>query len=200
MVMMRSDLHDRLLIRLRKNNLPQPEVPQIWDIYYEYYEVVEPIWNSIYYEEVPVGYKAYYREVPVGYKAHIEWLKALAERGNANDEKTRSFINCADTVIKRLNTCPISRYSIKPPSHMRSSLKVIDYVCVVMRNREKIAWIIEGKKKLNYEAVGQVNVLSYLFSRDCPQFSIRKAIVCEESDALIEEYCKKFDIAVFCLP
>ena len=175
MAMMRSDLHDRLLIRLRKNNLPQPEVP--------------------------IRNKIYYREVPVGYKAYIEWVRALTEReGMPNDEERRSFINQIDTIIRECNTCPISRYSIKPPSHMRSSLKVIDYVCVVMRNREKIAWIIEGKKKLNYEAVGQVNVLSYLFSRDCPQFSIRKAIVCEESDALIEEYCKKFDIAVFCLP
>ena len=117
-----------------------------------------------------------------------------------NDEKRRSFINWIDTVIREWNTCPISPCSIRPPPAVRSSLKVIDYVCVVMHGREKIAWVIEGKKKLNYEAVGQVNVLSYLFSRDCSQFLTRKAIVCEESDPLIEEYCKKFDIAVFCLP
>jgi len=166
MAMMRSDLHDRLLRRLIINNLPQPEVP---------------IWNKI-----------YYREVPVGYKAYLEWIRALTEReGMPNDE-----MNWINTI----NTCPISRFSMKPPPAVRSSLKVIDYVCVVMHSREKTAWVIEGKKKLNYEAVGQVNVLSYLFSRDCPQFPTRKAIVCEESDTLIEEYCKKFDIAVFCLP
>ena len=73
------------------------------------------------------------------------------------------------------------------------SLKYIDYVCIIGNT----AWIMEGKKKLNFEAIGQVNVLSHLFSKDYPQFYVRKAIVCEEKDPLIEDYCKEFDIEIF---
>ena len=80
--------------------------------------------------------------------------------------------------------------------HKLNLLKYIDCVCIVKSS----AWVIEAKERLNYEAVGQVNVLSYLFSRDYPQFSIKKAIVCERTDPLIESFCKEFNIAVFHLP
>ena len=48
------------------------------------------------------------------------------------------------------------------------------------------------KKKLNCEAIGQVMVLSDLFIEDNSTFSeVRKAILCEETDLVLEAICKK---------
>ena len=77
-----------------------------------------------------------------------------------------------------------------------SLFKFIDYVCII----KDTAWIMEGKEKLNYEAIGQVLTYSYLFSIDYPQFKIKKAIICQENDPLLEEVCKNIDIEVFVLP
>lgn len=92
-----------------------------------------------------------------------------------------------------LDTIGKKELAIKRPVIKLLPLKYIDYVCIIGNT----AWVMEGKKKLNFEAVGLVNVLSYLFSEDYPQFSIRKAIVCKESDSLTENYCKEFGIEIF---
>lgn len=76
-----------------------------------------------------------------------------------------------------------------------NSLKYIDCVCKISDENE--VWIIEAKKELNYEAIGQVLTYSDLFSLDYPCLKIRKAIICEKSDPPLENTCKKREIEVF---
>jgi len=171
------DLHDRLFTRLKENNLPQPEVPRE---------------NKYYFREIAVGWKA----LDMKFNLKKE-LSDFVERALEKlDGKYRELfekqveLNLIDRIT--LNKIVKKELADRYPAIKPSLLKFIDYVCIV----ENTAWIIEGKKKLNYEAIGQVNVLSYLFSNDYPQFSVKKAIVCEESDPLIEDYCEEFDIKV----
>jgi len=173
-----SDLHDRLFRKLIENNLPQPEVPRE---------------DKYYFREVAVGIsrekEICERIMHIDFDANLkEIFKKINKFLDAHHRK-QIELNLIDRhLLKIINWQPNQLGTFHP-----MFFKFIDYVCVV----GETAWVIEGKRKLNYEAVGQVNVLSYHFSRDYPHFSVRKAIVCEESDPLIEEYCEKFNIAVF---
>jgi len=176
-----SELHERLFNKLKENNLPEPEVPK--------------------------GEKYYFREIAVGWSVlnirfnFKEDLGDFVERAleSLTNEKLKELfkkdveLNLIDRYI--LDKVAKKELAAKYPVINVLLLKYIDYVCII----GDTAWIMEGKKKLNFEAIGQVNVLSHLFSKDYPQFSVRKAIVCEEGDPLIEDYCKEFGIEVFLL-
>jgi len=175
-------LHDRLITKLKRNNLPQLE-----------------------------GEKYYFREVVVGWKAlginfdfkddvlyFIEGVSRMCNEGSRIIKSLEMQSEELEIIKKLVEQNLICKgmfwmVEITGDKHKLNLLKYIDCVCIVKSS----AWIIEAKKRLNYEAVGQVNVLSYLFSRDYPQFSIKKAIVCEETDPLIESFCKEFNIQVF---
>jgi len=62
-------------------------------------------------------------------------------------------------------------------------------------------WLVEAKKSLNFEALGQVLTYEGLYQE---QFSPRKAlklgIVCEEGDSEIEQACRSKGVKVFILP
>ena len=61
-------------------------------------------------------------------------------------------------------------------------------------------WVIEGKKKLNYEAIGQVLVYNDLLKEDYLGLGeIKKGIACFEGDERLEPTCKKLGIEVFVL-
>jgi hypothetical protein len=74
-------------------------------------------------------------------------------------------------------------------------LKKIDAVCVTSSNS---AWILEVKRDLNEEAVGQVLLYSLLYQEDHPEIqSIQPAIVSKRTNPWIEDVCKKHGISIF---
>lgn len=85
------------------------------------------------------------------------------------------------------------RISDKYGAYVANLIKFIDYVVII----DGRAWIIEGKNKPSFEAIGQVLVYEDLFSKDYPGFEIRKGIVCLEQDPLNEHTCKKLGINIF---
>jgi len=118
--------------------------------------------------------KSYHREVAVGWI--ILGMKPLPM-------VTREELD------RELKAKLSRKYGFMKPN----SLKFIDYICEIFDE----IWIIEGKRKLNCEAIGQIITYSDLFSLDWPGLKIRRAIICEESDFLLENICKKNDIEVF---
>ncbi len=173
-------LHDKLFYKLKESNLPQPEVTKE---------------NKYYFREIAVGWKC------LNMKFNLkEELSDFVEGGlkKLNGKIKELFKKQVElNFVDRITFDKIVKKEVasKYPAIKPNLLKFIDFVCIV----KDTAWIIEGKSKLNYEAVGQVNVYSYLFSKDYPQFSVKKAIICEESDPLIENYCKECGIVVFCV-
>ena len=63
--------------------------------------------------------------------------------------------------------------------------------------KDKTAWIIEVKPRLNWEAFGQVIAYEHLFKKENPSFNTKKCIVCMEVDPEIIAICKEFDITVY---
>lgn len=77
-----------------------------------------------------------------------------------------------------------------------SLIQSIDYVCII----GKRAWVLEGKKDPNHEAIGQVLVYSYLFKEDYPIFEeIKMGIACKEPSPLNEPTCSKLGISIFAI-
>ncbi|RLI76236.1 hypothetical protein DRP05_13270 [Archaeoglobales archaeon] len=173
-------LHDRLFKKLQEKNLPQPELPKECKYYFR---------------EVAVGWKV----LKIDFNLKRDWSELKVVLNGLDNEKKDILrkqveLNLIDRVMydKMIKWILTNRY----PIIKLNLLKFVDYICIVGNNT---AWIIEGKEKLNYEAIGQVGVYSCLFSKDYPQFTVKKAILCEESDPLLESCCKEFGIAVFVL-
>lgn len=125
--------------------------------------------------DIPQEEKIYYREVAVG------WVSL---------EMRTPFTYITRKELNGWLKADLSReYGFMRPS----GLKYIDYIC---ETPDEI-WIIEGKSVLNYKAIGQVLTYSFLFSQDYPtQKPIKKAIVCEKIDQLLESACEENDIEV----
>jgi hypothetical protein len=58
-------------------------------------------------------------------------------------------------------------------------------------------WIIEAKRALNFEAIGQVIAYSTLYAEEHPTKIIKRGIVCYSVDEELVRVCKKNDITVF---
>ena len=178
------DLHKRLFKLLRDKNLPHPETPRE---------------DKIYLEEIVTGWKRLGIERHPGYeKTSISEKMSLEDR-KSFEKLQEKFIELG-LIEKRWFNNTMRQELSSPTDYggygacLPSQLKFIDYV---MCDLDNIAWIIEGKKKLNYEAIGQVLVYSDLFIEDNPIFSeVRKAIVCEETDPVLEATCKKYNIEI----
>lgn len=81
------------------------------------------------------------------------------------------------------------KYGFLDPSLIQS----IDYVCVI----GKRAWVLEGKKDPNHEAIGQVLVYKDLFKEDYPMFEeVKIGIVCKEPSPLNELTSNKLGISI----
>lgn len=127
--------------------------------------------------EMPRDGKIYFREITVGWKK----LGMEYHLGNLID-------------IWNLNL--LWRERSRRYGFLRSnSLKRIDYVV----RTGNIAWIIEGKQKLNLEAIRQIMEYYDLFTEDNPIYEVRKAIVCEETNPTHESTCRENNIEVFSL-
>jgi len=71
--------------------------------------------------------------------------------------------------------------------------KSIDAVCYT----EDEVWILEGKNRLDYKALGEVLTYACLFERQYPERKIRMGIVCGAIDEEILEVCRKYGVTVF---
>jgi hypothetical protein len=59
-------------------------------------------------------------------------------------------------------------------------------------------WVLEGKEKLNFEAIGQVLVYRELIKEDYPHLGeVRMGVICFEGDSILEKTCKNLEIEVF---
>jgi hypothetical protein len=126
--------------------------------------------------EIPKDDKKYFREIAVGWKR----LGKERPQGLISRSEYRGMMRDLSSgypVIKVL------------------LMKFIDYVCII----GDMAWIIEGKQKLNPEAIRQIMEYYDLFIEDNPTFEVRKAIVCEETNHEHESTCKENNIEVFSL-
>lgn len=67
--------------------------------------------------------------------------------------------------------------------------------------KESEIWLIEAKKSLNFEALGQVLTYEKLYQEQFPcKKTLKLGIVCEEGDLEIEEACRSKGVKVFILP
>lgn len=57
--------------------------------------------------------------------------------------------------------------------------------------KENEIWLIEAKRRLNFEALGQVLTYKRLYQHEIsPSKNIKLGIVCKETDVEVEEACK----------
>lgn len=71
--------------------------------------------------------------------------------------------------------------------------KSIDLICEI----DTEIWILEGKSRLNYEALGEVLAYSTLYAEEFPEKIIKTGIVCGTVEEEILKTCRKYDITVF---
>jgi len=71
--------------------------------------------------------------------------------------------------------------------------KSIDLVC----KTSQATWIIEGKTRLNYEALGGILTYATLYEEEYPTEIIKRAIVCGITDEDVLKACKKYGVTVF---
>jgi len=71
--------------------------------------------------------------------------------------------------------------------------KSIDVIC----HSTEGVWVIEAKKALNYEALGEVVVYASLFAKEHPTDRVMMGIICLELDREILDVCMSLGIVVF---
>jgi len=177
----KGDLHDELFGLLVRNNLPEKETSRE---------------NKCWLREIVVGFNA------LGIKRNdrkIEHGKNIASKLEGNVKKayeTMCKFDLVDKIYYRgyLQEYLSSRYGFGRPL----MVLFIDYVALM---GEKIAWLMEGKEKLNEKAIGQLLVYKDLFEEDYPFFDKVKLGVVIKADTIINPIllrsCKKYNIEVF---
>ena len=80
-------------------------------------------------------------------------------------------------------------------------MSFIDFLVSIESGKARF-WIIEGKRELNYEAIGQVLTYAVLFEQDHPSLGeIRMGIACKKVDRdKFIGVCKRYKIEVFVKP
>jgi len=64
--------------------------------------------------------------------------------------------------------------------------------------KEDEIWLIEAKRQLNFEALGQILTYKKLYEKEIsPLKNIKLGIICEEVDEEIEEVCKREEVIIF---
>ena len=58
-------------------------------------------------------------------------------------------------------------------------------------------WVIEAKRNLSYQALGQVLAYGILYEGGHPGRTVRRAVVCELVDPVVLQACRRFDVRVF---
>lgn len=71
--------------------------------------------------------------------------------------------------------------------------KCIDLIC----ETDPEIWILEGKNRLNYEALGEVLTYSTLYAEEFPEKRLKMGIVCGTTEEEILKTCRKQGVTVF---
>lgn len=172
-----KDIHSELFKRLKENNLPQPEIR-----------------DKVWLREIVVGFrKAGIRKEDVNREYYDDMAKKYDEETKIVDKKMCELNLIDDRCYKKtLQKNLSSKYGFLPSL----SVMFVDFLVL----SEGSNWVIEGKKKLNYEAIGQVLVYNDLLKEDYLGLGeIKKGIACFEGDERLEPTCKKLGIEVFVL-
>jgi len=89
--------------------------------------------------------------------------------------------------------CVEGVYGRKP---MRFDFRFEEFI--LREARGKPVWLLEVKRELNAEAIGQILIAKYLFPEDYPELHVKGlGIVCEITDEILEDICRKLGIHVF---
>ncbi|MEA2033306.1 MAG: hypothetical protein U9N41_06970 [Euryarchaeota archaeon] len=172
-----KDIHSELFKRLKENNLPQPEIR-----------------DKVWLREIVVGFrKAGIRKEDVNREYDEDIAKKFDEELKIAYKKMCE-LNLIDDIWykKTLQRDLSSKYGFGSPLFVM----FVDFLVL----SEGSNWVIEGKEKLNYEAIGQVLVYKDLLKEDYLELGeIKKGIACFEGDERLEPTCKKLGIEVFVL-
>lgn len=132
------------------------------------------------------------RRIPVG------WATSPPDLPSWRKEIDAVFLHVEDPAPRQLDGLVWeSRFSLDHRAVLRRPFKKIKKVLGSLQGE---AWIVEVKRKLNAEAVGQVLINAYLFTQDYPKLTIcGKGIICEVSDELIQPVCEAHGVQVFAM-
>jgi len=79
---------------------------------------------------------------------------------------------------------------------MRFDPRYEDFILKEIKYRK--IWLLEAKKELNAEVIGQLVIDRHLFPEDYPHFNIKGlGIICKISDEILEDICRRMRITVF---
>lgn len=179
-----KDTHSYLFEKLIEKNLPEPEIPKE---------------NKIWVKEVVTGFKRVgldpkaVKDLALSLMEELKEYeyarKALSERFERT-RRTGSIIIDQQLYRKFLQEKLSDRYGFGRPLYVF----FVDFL-VITPNQ---AWILEGKDKLNFEAIGQILVYRDLIEEDYPELgNVRMGIVCKRGDERLEKTCGKLGIEVF---
>lgn len=165
----KKDVHNKLFSLLKEKNLPEPEVKD----------------------------KVWLREVVAGFtrtgiqKQHIEEIIEKL------DPRVREiYYNKMRRVIDQLLYRKFLQEELSYiyGSFKPSLIKFVDFLVLF----DDHCWVLEGKEKLNFEAIGQVLVYRELIKEDYPHLGeVRMGVICFEGDSILEKTCKNLEIEVF---
>jgi len=172
-----SKLHKELFDWLRDNNLPEKEIPRN-----------EKEW----FREIAIGFNRLDMEKPDLTESYRRAAEIIRDENLKRILRKQEDFGLLDfDLYKKIAQKEWSgNYGFFKPSLIQS----IDYVCII----GKRAWVLEGKKDPNHEAIGQVLVYKDLFMEDYPMFEeVKVGMVCKESSPLNEPTCNILGISIF---
>ncbi|MFQ6061842.1 MAG: hypothetical protein ACE5J9_01525 [Methanosarcinales archaeon] len=129
-----------------------------------------------------------------GIKEGVNFLNILLKEGKSFLK--RIYISKEDIQFKIIEKFKKSKilkgvFEVEVPVNK----KFIDIVC----KTQSCDWILEVKKELNMESLGQVLVYKFMYSKENPEKKVKAGIVCLKSDPDIYEVCTEYKVKVFVL-
>lgn len=203
-----KNIHDELFKRIVKRNLPEPEVDRrdkIWirEVATGFKRVGIEIKKRDIANEVERLYESFREKYRINRSLNeleAEGLRRITKSMKSMKQSYENYKICKD----RIGTFLIDETLYKKGLQKVLSdvygfgcpLLIVFADFVVLSKRSN--WVIEGKKELNYEAIGQVLVYKDLLEEDYPELGeLKMGIACLRSDPRLKETCKKLGINVF---
>ena len=141
------------------------------------------------------GIEHLFEEIKTGKTEHTirnDFIKSGILKGNFDTE--------VEVGMKRIRERATSDYrkewgefENKRDNILLPKLRKIDAVC----KTSDLTWILEVKKELNFEAIGQVLTYKELYKEDNPEAEVKLGIICDKFNKIIGDTCKDYGIKVF---
>src|SRR5574341_1000750 len=172
-----SEMHKKLFDWLREKNLPENEIPRD---------------KKEMFREIAVGFNRLEMEKPDLAESYKRAQEIIKDENIKRILRKQQELGLVDFNLYKGITQ--KEWSGKYGFHRPSLIQSIDYVCII----GKRAWVLEGNKDPNHDAIGQVLVYRDLFKEDYPMFEeVKIGIVCKEPSPLNEPTCNKVGISIF---